>query len=246
MRFERCALTICADSVHMTPPLAQLGSCSARERFYLLACCDLVLELLDVGMATPCSVKACGAFASAAVPAGSARAAQSPSSSGWVQPKHEIILKATNVPHNCTYQRRDSRPNLRPPLPYVSLYALVVGVELGLHQHEGGDAAHHLGDVARLLGLEVAAEQRALAVAQPLLDDLLAADRVAPHVGRHASPVRDVVEVHIETRLAEEGDRLLGRHAERFGVLGDGGALVCHCDCRQLALRFARERPQTP
>jgi len=100
------------------------------------------------------------------------------------------------------------RATLLPPLPHIRLHTLVVRVQLGLHEHERGDAAHHLADVARLLGLEVAAEQSALAVGEPLLDDLIAADRVAPHVRKHAAPVRDIVEIDVETRLAEEDNQV--------------------------------------
>ena len=35
------------------------------------------------------------------------------------------------------------------PLPHIRLHALVVRVELGAHEDERGDAAHHLCDVAR-------------------------------------------------------------------------------------------------
>ena len=53
------------------------------------------------------------------------------------------------------------------------LHGLVVRIEGGLEQAEGGEAADHLRHVLRLIELQPAAQQLALAVAQPLLDQPL-------------------------------------------------------------------------
>jgi hypothetical protein len=50
---------------------------------------------------------------------------------------------------------------------------LVVSVEGRLKQEEGRDPAGHVADLAGLFGAERTAEEVALAVGQPLLDDLI-------------------------------------------------------------------------
>jgi len=89
---------------------------------------------------------------------------------------------------------------------------VVAGVEPRAEQQDGGDPPDHLGDVLGLAHGQVTAQDTLLAVAEPLLDDLVAADRVAPDALRDVLPEDAVVEIDIAGRLAEEGEdgRLAG------------------------------------
>src|SRR5665647_1422067 len=83
----------------------------------------------------------------------------------------------------------------RRPRIGIRLHPLVVLVERRLEQQDGGNAARHVSDVARLVGPQVAPEQGALAVAEPLLDDGIAAQAVAPHPNRNTPPEGAVVQI---------------------------------------------------
>jgi len=74
----------------------------------------------------------------------------------------------------------------------VRLHRLIVCSERRLEQQDGGDAARRLGDVPSLVGLEVAAEQGALAVAEPLLHHLVAADGAGPDAGTQRQKARSL------------------------------------------------------
>lgn len=80
-----------------------------------------------------------------------------------------LLHKLQAVPPS-TARRPSSRPRSWRP---------VAGEE-----EDGGDAADRFGDVGDLLGIEVAAEGGFLAVGQPLLNDLIAAERVGPVLGK--------------------------------------------------------------
>ena len=56
-----------------------------------------------------------------------------------------------------------------------------------------------------LFGLEGAFEDGVFAVGEPLLEDLVAAEFVAPDVGGDVAPVGAVVEVDVEGGFAEDG-----------------------------------------
>ena len=66
----------------------------------------------------------------------------------------------------------------------------VVGVQFRGHQPERGEAAGHVADVADLGGGQGAAEERTLAVGEPLLQHLVAADGESPDSIRDVPPVR--------------------------------------------------------
>ena len=70
-------------------------------------------------------------------------------------------------------------------------------------------------------GLEGAVENRLFAVGEPFLEDLVAAEFVAPDVGGDVAPVGAVVEVDVVGGLAEVGDGV----AEGFSFGGGVGAL---------------------
>ncbi len=50
---------------------------------------------------------------------------------------------------------------------------------------------------------QAAPENLALPVAEPFLDDLVAADRVLPNADRNISPVGDIVQIRVERAIAE-------------------------------------------
>ena len=54
-----------------------------------------------------------------------------------------------------------------------------------------------------------------LPVAKPLLEDLIAAEGVIPNAHGHGGPIGVAVEMDIDTRLTEEGER--GLKSERLG-----------------------------
>jgi len=86
---------------------------------------------------------------------------------------------------------------------------LIVGVERWSQQDEGGDATGGdatggdatggVGDLADFVFGQGTAQQVGLAVAEPFLDNLVAADGVLPDVG----PEDDVVQVDVVDVVAE-------------------------------------------
>src|SRR5450759_5180583 len=123
----------------------------------------------------------------------------------------------------CT--RSSDTAHVSRPVIGVGFHPLVVRVERRLEQQDGGDAAGHLGDVTRLFGLEVTPEQGALAVGEPLLHHLVAADRVLPDAGGDAAPVGDVAQVDVVAGAAEAGGELVVGEAEISEALAEGGEL---------------------
>ncbi len=80
----------------------------------------------------------------------------------------------------------------------------VVRVKLGRHEAQRGEPTRHVADIAHLAGRESAAEQRALAVGEPLLEHLIAADGEAPDRVRHIAPEGVGVEKHVVRTRAEQ------------------------------------------
>jgi hypothetical protein len=109
------------------------------------------------------------------------------------------------------------------PRVRIRLHPLVVLVQRRLEEEDGGDAARHRGDVARLVGRKVTPEQGALAVREPLLDYVVAADRVLPDAGGDAAPVGDVVEEDVVAGAAEAGSELVVGDTEAREALAEGG-----------------------
>src|SRR6185436_17954661 len=96
-------------------------------------------------------------------------------------------------------------------------------------QEERGDAPGHVAHFVDFGGREVAAEHSALAVAEPLLDYLIAAYVVAPHARGDVAPVADLIQIHVEGLLAESPQRLTFRQPERRRALDN---------CRTLLFRI--------
>ena len=80
----------------------------------------------------------------------------------------------------------------------------VILVQGGFHQEDGGDAAGHLLHPADLIFGQRAAQQLFLAVGEPFLDDLVAADGVFPNPQRDVLPVGHVVQVDIAGAVAQQ------------------------------------------
>ena len=67
---------------------------------------------------------------------------------------------------------------------HALLRLLIVGVEHRPQQDEGGDAAGGVGNLAGFVFGQGTAQQVGLAVAEPFIDDLVAADDALPNVGQ--------------------------------------------------------------
>jgi len=84
-------------------------------------------------------------------------------------------------------------------------------VEGGAEEQDGGDAADDLGEIGGFFRAECAVEEGRggfggeLAVAEPLFEDLMAAEGVVPNVDGDGGPVCVAVEVDIDAGFAEEG-----------------------------------------
>ena len=106
----------------------------------------------------------------------------------------------------------------------------VAGVEGGAEEEDGGDAADNLGEVCGLVGAKGAVQEGRrgfrgeLAVAEPLLEDLIAAEGVIPDVDGHGGPVGVAVEMDIDAGFAEQGKRCLIKR-ERIGRLERAASL---------------------
>ena len=98
------------------------------------------------------------------------------------------------------------------------LDAAVILVKSRLQQDDGRQAAGHGGDFAGLFAPKRAAEKFLLAVTQPLLDNLVAADVILPHAGRDVFPERPVIQVHVVRLAAEKGQGLPGRQVRCLGM----------------------------
>ena len=60
-------------------------------------------------------------------------------------------------------------------------HRLVVPVKIGFQKQNSGDPPRDIGDLARLLACQGPAQQALLAIAQPLLDDLVTTDVIVPY-----------------------------------------------------------------
>ena len=106
------------------------------------------------------------------------------------------------------------------PVPHIGLYALVVGVELGLHEHESSDAPYHLGDVARLL--------RTAGPCRPIPPG----DILGPHYPLTGLPNRRTLERDLVKSIAEaarEGGSvsLALCDLDRFKLINDTAGHAC-------------------
>jgi hypothetical protein len=95
----------------------------------------------------------------------------------------------------------------------VPLYGCIVGVQIRFQQQDRGDTVGDVRHFADFVGGQRAAQQLMLAVAQPLLDHLVAADGVFPHAQWYVAPVRDFVQVYVHCLIAETGEFVGGDSA---------------------------------
>ena len=101
-----------------------------------------------------------------------------------------------------------------------------------------------------LVGLEWAAEDIVFAIGEPLFQNLVTAELVGPDGRRHVAPVGTVVQVHIESSIAESrkivfndgtfgrcvcplfGASLAGHYGFSVAMVaptcGDGEVITCH------------------
>jgi hypothetical protein len=77
----------------------------------------------------------------------------------------------------------------------VGFDELVVDVEGGAEEEDGGDAASHFLDVANLVDGGGASKERLFAIGELLLDDLIAANGVVPDFFGDVGPVGNVKRV---------------------------------------------------
>ena len=105
---------------------------------------------------------------------------------------------------------------------------LVTGVESGAEQQDGRDATDDIREVRSLIGMKGAAKQREFPVAEPLLENLIAAKRVIPDIDRNRSPERVAIQVDVDAGIAQqresfgERQRLRGRQGFEPGQFGLG------------------------
>ena len=99
----------------------------------------------------------------------------------------------------------------------------------GCHHQHGGNSARDFGELPNLHAPKVAAEDSALAVGQPLLEHLVAAEPVVPDGGRYVAPKGLRVEVDIEGRATEIRKRIAhGRGFLRCAGSFDNAAPAGH------------------
>jgi hypothetical protein len=83
---------------------------------------------------------------------------------------------------------------------------LVAGVEGGAEQKYAGDTASYLSEICGLFGVKGTTEERELAIAEPLLENLVTPERVIPDIDRDRRPERFVVDMNIDTPFPKKGD----------------------------------------
>src|ERR1039457_1792924 len=126
----------------------------------------------------------------------------------------------------------DRRLSRRATAIDFALDGFVIGVERGTHQEECRDAPRHIGDMAGFLLGESAAQQYLFAIAEPLLDHLIAAEGVLPDGGRNVAPEGFAVEIDVVGGSAGQGG---GELEWRVGAR-DGLALAGHGDAALAAM----------
>ncbi len=105
---------------------------------------------------------------------------------------------------------------------------LVAAIEVRADQKDRRDAANNLRKPCGFFGVERALQERELAVAEPLLEDLVAAQGVGPDVGRDTGPEGCAVEINIEAGCTEDRERFF--QCERLGR-GESGEPVALRRC---------------
>jgi hypothetical protein len=80
---------------------------------------------------------------------------------------------------------------------------LIIGVEGGFEEKDCGDAAGDVHYFARFVGGQGAAQEFVLAIAEPFLDHLIAANGVIPNPRRNVSPIGHIVQINVTSSLAE-------------------------------------------
>ena len=88
---------------------------------------------------------------------------------------------------------------------------MIAGVKFGAKQQDGGDATDNLSEVRSFVRMQGAPEQVELAIAEPFLQDLIAAKGVIPDPLRNRRPEGVLIEVNVHTVLAEQRQRVLNR-----------------------------------
>ena len=92
----------------------------------------------------------------------------------------------------------------------------IAGVEGGAKKKDSSDTADDLGEVGGLFGAQGAVEQGRgwlggeLAVAEPLLEDLVSAEGVVPNMDGNGGPVGVAVEVDFDAGFAQESQSFVG------------------------------------
>ena len=74
-------------------------------------------------------------------------------------------------------------------------------------------------EFSRLFSRDVPAEHVTLAIAEPLLEHLVAADSVFPDGLRHVAPERFVVQIDVQSALAPQRQHILGGSPQLCGTL---------------------------
>jgi hypothetical protein len=85
----------------------------------------------------------------------------------------------------------------------VAFNGFVILVQRRRQQQDRGDAARGVGDVAAFLQRQAAAQQFVLAVREPLLEHLVSAQRVLPHVRGNVAPEGLAVQIDVVRFFAD-------------------------------------------
>src|SRR5690349_19615522 len=83
------------------------------------------------------------------------------------------------------------------PRPRVRLARSIILVQGWRHQKNCCNASSHLCEVLSLIDREVAANHRAVTIGQPLLHNLVAADREVPGILGDVGPIGDIAQIHV-------------------------------------------------
>jgi hypothetical protein len=100
-------------------------------------------------------------------------------------------------------------------------YGSVAGVEGRAEKEDSRESAGDLSEVAGFVFVQRTAQQRLFAIAEPLLEDLVSAKRVIPHVDRDSRPEGSVIEIDVNAAGAEEGEGVVEGEILRGGEGGE-------------------------
>jgi len=119
-----------------------------------------------------------------------------------------------------------ARNRLRLKVVYGRLDRLIVSIERRFEQQDRRDTPCDIRNRARFVHPERAAQDLALAIAEPFLDDLVTADGELPNASRDIFPVGKIVQIHVTGVLSNQDEHLFLGKAKLGGTRGDRFAFL--------------------